>query len=591
MAQAFYRKWRSQDFGEVVGQEHVTKTLLGALRTGRLGHAYLFCGPRGTGKTSTARILAKAVNCLTNEGKGEPCNTCAMCQAIADGRAIDLIEMDAASNRGIDDIRELRDRVNFAPNEARYKVYIIDEVHQLTQAAFDALLKTLEEPPRHVIFILATTEAHEVPATILSRCQRFDFRRIPTVAALARLEHICKRENITIEPAALHLIVRTAGGSLRDAENLLDQVASFYGATIDVAHVRETLGIPDAELVRQFVGQLVARDISGGLHTINEVVNRGEDLRHFGKQLVGYLRNILLLKADAGRWADLPPAELDDLRALTEQISLAETTRFIRAFAFSETKQEDISSLPLELALVEALLPESAETRHPGPVAEPLVPRPVTADRPAPVRPAVDRAAAPRRDPAATAQAAAPAQATDSAPVNGRPAAEPVAGGPAEPSAGPPTAAIPSASEAASPEPPVEVLAQVVPPPPPPTLGGDDPLDRLRLGWHLVLEQLQGKDARRRRVQALLRDTCSLVEVRDGEVVLGFRYVLHKQKLEEGESRKAAEEAISAVLGAPHRVACILQTDEAPVDKVALAEADPVVQAAVKQGARLQRVT
>lgn len=589
MAQAFYRKWRSQDFGEVVGQEHVTKTLLGALRTGRLGHAYLFCGPRGTGKTSTARILAKAVNCLTNEGKGEPCTTCAMCQAIADGRAIDLIEMDAASNRGIDDIRELRDRVNFAPNEARYKVYIIDEVHQLTQAAFDALLKTLEEPPRHVIFILATTEAHEVPATILSRCQRFDFRRIPTAAALARLEHICERETITIEPAALHLIVRSAGGSLRDAENLLDQVASFYGDTIDVAHVRETLGIPDAELVRQFVAQLVTRDISGGLHTINEVVNRGEDLRHFGKQLVGYLRNILLLKADAGRWADLPPAELDDLRALTEQISLAETTRFIRAFAFSETKQEDISSLPLELALVEALLPESSDSRDPGLAAESVAPRAVSADRPAPVRPAVERAASPRRAPAATERTAPPVPAPESAPVNVRPAGEPMAGVPAEPSAGS-LAAVPSpASESTSPDPPVENVAQVAPPPV--TLGGDDPLDRLRLGWHLVLEQLQRKDPRHRKVQALLRDTCTPIEIRDGEVVLGFRYVIHKQKLEEGESRKFAEEAISAVLGAPYRVACILQTDDAPVDKVALAEADPVVQAAVKQGARLQRVT
>src|SRR3989304_4656253 len=185
-SQVFYRKWRPQTLAEVVGQEPVTQTLLNALSSGRISHAYLFCGPRGTGKTSTGRILAKAVNCLTN-GKGEPCNTCSMCQAITEARAFDVIEIDAASNRGIDDIRELRERVNYAPNQARYKVYIIDEVHMLTEPASNALLKTLEEPPPYAIFVLATTEAHKVPATIISRCQRFDFRRIPLSAVLARL--------------------------------------------------------------------------------------------------------------------------------------------------------------------------------------------------------------------------------------------------------------------------------------------------------------------------------------------------------------------------------------------------------------------
>ena len=197
-SQVFYRKWRPQTLAEVVGQEPVTQTLLNALSSGRVSHAYLFCGPRGTGKTSTGRILAKAVNCLTN-GKGEPCNTCEICQAITEGRALDIVEIDAASNRGIDDIRDLREKVNYAPNQARYKVYIVDEVHMLTKEASNALLKTLEEPPPHVIFVLATTEAHKVLPTILSRCQRFDFRRLPQADIASKLARICSAEDIHIE--------------------------------------------------------------------------------------------------------------------------------------------------------------------------------------------------------------------------------------------------------------------------------------------------------------------------------------------------------------------------------------------------------
>ena len=225
-SQVFYRKWRPQTLAEVVGQEHVTHTLLNALANERISHAYLFCGPRGTGKTSTARSLAKAVNCLTN-GKGEPCNSCPMCQSITEGRALDVIEVDAASNRGIDEIRDLREKVNYAPNQARYKVYIIDEVHMLTKEASNALLKTLEEPPPHIIFVLATTEAHKVLPTILSRCQRFDFRRISQADVAAKLARICSAEGIHIELKALQLIAKAATGSLRDAENLLGERMGF----------------------------------------------------------------------------------------------------------------------------------------------------------------------------------------------------------------------------------------------------------------------------------------------------------------------------------------------------------------------------
>src|SRR3990172_2163035 len=219
-SQVFYRKWRPQTLADVVGQEPVTQTLRNALSTSRISHAYLFCGPRGTGKTSTARILAKAVNCLTN-GKGEPCNTCSMCQAITETRALDVIEIDAASNTGVDDIRNLREKVNYAPNQARYKVYIIDEVHMLTNSAANALLKTLEEPPPHIIFVLATTEAHKILPTILSRCQRFDFRRLSQADVISKLTRICQTEGIHLEPETLRLIARSATGSLLDAQNLL----------------------------------------------------------------------------------------------------------------------------------------------------------------------------------------------------------------------------------------------------------------------------------------------------------------------------------------------------------------------------------
>ncbi|MEA3253543.1 MAG: DNA polymerase III subunit gamma/tau, partial [Chloroflexota bacterium] len=219
-SQVLYRKWRPQALSEVVGQEPVTETLRHAVESGKIGHAYLFCGPRGTGKTSTGRILAKAVNC-PNQKEGEPCNNCDMCRSITEGRALDVIEIDAASNRGIDEVRSLREKANYAPGPARYKVYIVDEVHMLTEAASNALLKTLEEPPGHVIFILATTEPHKVIATIVSRCQRFNFRRLSQTAVTGKLELICQKEGVRIEAESLRLIARAATGSLRDAENIL----------------------------------------------------------------------------------------------------------------------------------------------------------------------------------------------------------------------------------------------------------------------------------------------------------------------------------------------------------------------------------
>jgi len=396
--QVFYRKWRPQTLAEVVGQEHVTRTLLNALSSSHVSHAYLFCGPRGTGKTSTGRILAKAVNCLNN-GNGEPCNNCSMCQAVTEGRALDMIEIDAASNRGIDEIRDLRERVNYAPNEARYKVYIIDEVHMLTKEASNALLKTLEEPPPSVIFVLATTEVHKVLPTILSRCQRFDFRRISQDDIILKLNHICSAEGIKMEPEALRLIARSATGSLRDAENLLEQLATYYGTNIELGQVQGILGVTGDERAKELVKHIVNSDISAGMKTINAVNNDGLDLKQFSRELVAYLRGLLLIKNGCQKELDLTSEEIAELRDLAAKASLEQILKAVKLFGQLELGFENYSTLPLELALVDCALPPVEEKGTPTEQAEPEPVTPPKAAMP-PVTPPQPQHLAARPEPA-----------------------------------------------------------------------------------------------------------------------------------------------------------------------------------------------
>ncbi|HJU85953.1 MAG TPA: DNA polymerase III subunit gamma/tau [Gemmatimonadota bacterium] len=299
-------KYRPATFADVIGQEHVTRTLSNALERGRTAHAYLFAGPRGSGKTTTARLLAKALNCDRGV-TGEPCGECENCVAIAAGRSLDVIEIDAASNRGIDDIKELREAVKYAPAQGRYKVYIVDEVHQLSKDAFNALLKTLEEPPRGVVFVLATTEPHKILPTILSRCQRFDFRPIPLDAIRKRLADIAKLEGFALDERAEFAIAKKADGSLRDALSLLDQVVAFGGDSIDLPTLRRLIGVPDEERYLELTELLAAADAAAAMRFVRELRAGGFDLESFYAGLLEHLRDCLLFAVgDGARLAEVP---------------------------------------------------------------------------------------------------------------------------------------------------------------------------------------------------------------------------------------------------------------------------------------------
>jgi len=365
MSLVLYRKYRPQSFGEVIGQEHVVQTITNAISGGMVSHAYLFSGPRGSGKTTLARLLAKAVNCQNRkENDFEPCNKCSSCTEINQGRAIDLIEIDAASNRGIDEVRELRDGIKFAPTKSKYKVFIIDECHQLSREAANALLKTLEEPPSHAIFILATTEIHKMIPTIVSRCQRFDFRKLTLQEICKKLEMIIEKEKVKIEKSALELIASNSGGSIRDAESLLGQVLTYSWALkkerIETNDIKTLLGLVDINLISQFVDFILAKDGARAIDFLNEVLERGKDPQEFIKALISYLRQALILKINPVLFNPIitgfTKEEKEKLQLQAQNFKEEELRRVLRLFmrAENEMKYASITQLPLELAIIES---------------------------------------------------------------------------------------------------------------------------------------------------------------------------------------------------------------------------------------------
>ena len=363
-SQVYYRKWRPGSFAELVGQEHVTTTLRQSIKQSRVSHSYLFCGPRGSGKTTTARIIAKAVNCLEIKD-GDPCNACAICQTINDGRFMDIIELDAASNRGIDEIRDIREKVNFSPTQGSRKVYIIDEAHMLTDAAANAFLKTLEEPPSHVIFVLCTTEAHKILPTIVSRCQRFDFRRIPPELICQRLAEMIKAEGATVEPEALRLVARYAAGSLRDAQNLLEQLVVSYGDGVGLQQVEDLLGLGHGERWLDLVNYLLMGNTSASLGVINQAAWDGTDLRQFHRQTLELLRAVLHLQWSSGETLDLPDHVVGQLRELVGQLPPWRILKALKTWGEVNMRYDAPSTLPLELAAVEICEAEATPTAAP----------------------------------------------------------------------------------------------------------------------------------------------------------------------------------------------------------------------------------
>jgi DNA polymerase III subunit gamma/tau len=357
-SQSLYRKWRSQTFDDLVGQEPIIQALKNALKSGNLSHAYLFTGPRGTGKTSVARLLAKTVNC-ENPHDGEPCNECMQCREITAGNSLNVIEIDAASNRGIDNIRELRDRVMVPPSTGKYKVYVLDEAHMLTTEAFNALLKTLEEPPEYAIFVLATTDVHKMLPTVISRCQPYYFKRITTRHIVSRLLYVAEHEDVKLERPAAELIARAAAGGMRDALSLLDQAIAYAGSEISLVQVQAMLGIADPRAISKFITAIAELDSSAVLHLINQLSEDGADLRQLNVQIMEYWRAVMLTKAGADTAAilDLTREEIDEVKQLAQRFTLEELTESARIFAQNDLvlKNQGTPQLGLEIAALESI--------------------------------------------------------------------------------------------------------------------------------------------------------------------------------------------------------------------------------------------
>src|SRR6266545_1712883 len=534
-SQALYRRYRSQTFSELIGQEHIVQTLRNALAEGRVAHAYLFTGPRGVGKTTVARLLAKAVNC-TAALDLRPCGECEACRAIADGRAVDVIEMDAASHTSVEDAREIIERVQFRPTSGAYKVYIVDECQMLSTAAFNALLKTLEEPPGHALFILATTEVHKVPATILSRCQRFTFNRHTVGATTAHLQAIAAEEQLALEPGVAEAIARAATGSMRDALSILDQLIAYGSGAITLEQVRGLLGATQAQEVAALVDAFLSADLTGALRALNGVAEQGADLRQFARDLVERLRALMLLKA-GGDPALLDVTE-DDMATLQRQAGAADlgvVLGWVKLFSGldQQLRSSSYGQLPLELAVVEAIAAPATSAQ--------LAPRATSPARP-------------------VAQSFAP-DGESIQPAPAQPAPQPH-------NSAAPAEHVPDSSDAIASDNAAAAL-----------------LEQIENGWDDVL---QGIKARDRTLYVLLTSGGGVkpIDVKDDAIIFEVKNEWQVKRIEEAKARRVIETVLSKYLGANYRIGCVAEAQhrEHPNvrrEQIRNSRKDPHVKAAI----------
>jgi len=560
-----YRRWRPQIFEDVIGQQRITQTLQNAIRAGRITHAYLFAGHRGTGKTTVARILAKALNCAQGPTP-TPDNTCPACRAVNDGISLDVIEIDGASHTQVDHVRDLKEKIILAPAEGRYKIYIIDEVHMLSTSAFNALLKTLEEPPPHAVFVLVTTEPHRIPPTVASRCQRFDFRRVPLAEIEARLRRIAAAEGFAIEDPALRHIARLADGSVRDAESILDQASAYKDEGITTDDILTILGAPPEEALFALTDALLARNAVGVLRVATGLIDEGKESRQIMRTLLEHVRDLLIVKAaaDPGSVLDTTPERLAALTRQAKAVELPELLRAVKILSDAdvEARQHSQPRLLLEISLIRLARPEMdpsveslqarVEALEGGTAAPTPAPSPAATPRPQP-QPAVPPRVAP----------SGPKRATDPPADrrNRQPKAAAAAG---------PIAVVPTASRSAVVAPAATVGAS-----------GEVTLQDVRNRWARVLEEV-----RRTRMfcHALLIEGMPL-EVRGATLVVALRsgYNFHVDSLHRPENRTVVEGALERVFGRPMTLRCRVQEDRtAAASPPEETDGDPLVNRAME---------
>lgn len=593
-SQALYRRYRSQTFDELIGQEHIVQTLRNALAEGRLAHAYLFTGPRGVGKTSMARLLAKAVNCAAELAQ-RPCGVCAMCQAIAEGSAVDVIEMDAASHTSVEDAREIIERVQFRPTTGSYKVYIIDEVHMLSTAAFNALLKTLEEPPGHAIFVLATTEVHKVPATILSRCQRFTFNRHSIASISEHLNAIAAQESFTLEAGVPETIARASTGSMRDALSLLDQLMAYGGALISLEQVRGLLGATESQELRHLIDALIATDLAAALHVLAEVAERGADMRQFTRDLVEQLRALLLLKASGdSSLLDMSDDELEHIKSQTSSADLGALLRWTRLFGEldQQLRTSPYGQLPLELALVEALLAPATSLALPTqPIASRSANLAPAAPKKTPVAPPTRPASSsvPQHQHATPPELAATASNASSSAQIAQPA-------PGEPAMTTPQTQASHSDVLASPEQllAADIQAETAPEelaalpkqatPEVESANADAAtLEHVEHIWPEVIRDVRIYD---KTLQALLNSGVRPIDVRDKTIILEVATEWLLGRLEKPNLRQTVEKVVSKHMGSQFIISCTVENQQRSNpnilrEQIRTSRKDPLVKAAI----------